>query len=460
MELNQLSDYIDQWLTDWQIDRTKPLLLAVSGGVDSMVLLASCMTLQERGRLKLQVMHINHQLRPDAAKDQQLVMDYCEAHDLDLTVRIWRHESELDNVEARARDFRYGNFAAYLKEQDLSYVVIAHHQQDVAETTLMRLIQGASVSATAGIKPVSPLYLAPKKTVLRPLLNFSKEDLYDCAEHSRIPYREDETNQSLDYTRNRMRHYWFPKLAGENPNVIQHFAQFAGELNGLLSFAEAGLNRAVETILDEGEASWTIDLEQWKVHSPQERPLLLRHLLRKIDATSFESFGTRGIQALSTFLAGETAQGSWQLPHGYQVVKLYERALIQVGEPILPSHEENELPVLGTTLLPGGGRLERRVALTPAPNSYWLPASIQNQVLSIRRRQPGDYLQLQTGDHQKLRRYFINEKFPADLRERALLLAAGEWVLAVIDPETYAVYYYYPLPQYEGAYWQITHENG
>lgn len=456
MQLEDLAGQIDQWLTDWQIDRTAPFLIGVSGGVDSMVLLAACQKLQQAGKLKLQVMHINHQLRADADRDQALVVDYCQAAHIDVAVRIWRHGDLIDNVEASARAFRYGNFAQYLRHQGWPYLIVAHHENDAAETTLMRLLHGSGVAAVAGLRPVAPLYLDPQLTVLRPLLHINKAALYACADAAGIPYHEDETNQDWHYTRNRMRHQWLPQLAKENPNVVSHLAAFAEELNALLPFAEQALQALLPRFTSVEEGSGTLDLSQWRTYTALERPLLLRAFFNHLNREAFRSFSRQGLEALSAFLFNGAAQGEWQLPAGYQLTKLYDTALVQQPGPARSVAPLITIAPKATRGLANKAQITRQSAPKPPAEASWLPQAVAEKNLQLRTRQPGDYLLLLTGERQKLRRYFINHKFPAPWRAQALLLTCEQWVLAIIDPHTLAVAYRYPVPTYQGEYWRIT----
>ncbi|MDO4671014.1 MAG: tRNA lysidine(34) synthetase TilS [Aerococcus sp.] len=455
MDFDQLVSEVDQWLSDWHIDRQHPILIAVSGGVDSMVLLTVAKRLMDEGKLFIKAMHINHQLRSDAIADQQLVIDYCEQHQIDLAVRIWQHDALSGNVEAAARQFRYANFSQYLKQQDMQAVMTAHHQNDVAETTLMRLIHGSSISAVGGMAPVAPLALDKTQQVLRPLLGVDKDDLYQCAKEANIPYREDETNTSLAYTRNRMRHQWLVALKEENPNVVSHLAQFSTELNAMLTFAQSTITESVSHLLEEQADSWRIDLEQWRTYSPDQRPLLLKAMLFKVSRETFERFGGRGLNELSDFLAGGRAQGEWDLPEGYRIVKVYDTGIIQLplkkqaldNTPHYRISPESQVPLSNHHLL------TRRLA--DQPQGYWLPQALVTASLELRGRQAGDYIVLADKHQQKLRRYFINEKIPKAMRERALILASEHWVVAIIDPKLGTVIYRYPVRNYMGGYWQL-----
>lgn len=428
---NQLLDHLKQNLTANQIDLTKGFLLAVSGGVDSMSLLALFTALRDEGLLTFDVMHINHQLRPDAIADQRLVIDYCEAHDIDLAVRIWRHDELTAGIEAQARAFRYANFAEYLENHHYRYLVTAHHLEDVSETVLMRLIQGHQLRAIQSMRETSPLYNYRQATVYRPLLGIEKNALYDLVTEWQIPFREDTSNNDLQFTRNRMRQKWLPELQTEDPNVIAHLFDFSRELQATLSVLDRQFStwwQDAVTLID--EQHWLIDRRALPVLTPQELALFIHYCLNRIDNETFQSFGRKGQQALAAFLQSDTPQGEWALPGDYILRKEYQSIII--------SH-------LTATVSAKRPQLALTISDSKGEEGHPIPPEYSRETVVLRERHPGDRVRLANDHHQKVTRYLINRKVPQAVRDRLQVIVVGEQeVLGLLDSKTGELIYSYP----------------
>lgn len=191
--------------------------MATSGGVDSMVLLHAFHRLAKKNRWKISVAHFNHQLRGRAsnadetlvsttAKKQSLPV-FCERGD----VKIFARQAKI-SVEMAARKLRHEFLARIARQQKISTIVLAHHADDQVELFFLRLLRGAGGEGVAGMKWRSPSPVDPKITLIRPLLNFTKAELLNFAREQKIRFREDATNFSTDFLRNRIRNELLPLL--------------------------------------------------------------------------------------------------------------------------------------------------------------------------------------------------------------------------------------------------------
>lgn len=452
MHFDQLVDHVYKWIKEYspQISLAEPFLLAVSGGVDSMVMLQTFLALSARYDIDLKVVHINHQLRPEASdKEQNLVLQLCEAQNIPVFVRIWRHggiDSFGRNIEASARAFRYQNFAQIMKTLHIKQLVTAHHMNDQAETVLMRLIHGGRFESITGIKPLSPLYTWPEAMILRPFLAIEKADLYQIAADERLAYLEDTSNQDLQYTRNRMRQQFIPQLEEENANLVQHLADFAQDGQALATFAQSAINEVMPRLIQEQVGKWQIDLAELATFSSNQQLLLLQKIFEMTQIESLAKFSRTGTEDLLTFLMSETPQGEWMLPAHYRMVKVYATAYIVSSE--LPSASVNnkEYQLILNEWLSIDDDQGHKVGLFDTMLSedggfgdfemIHLAARYGERPLLLRHRQAGDFVVLSDKSHQKLRRYFINHKIPKDQREAAWLLVTQEQeVLAIWTPD-------------------------
>ena len=218
-------------LGDWR----GPLLLAVSGGVDSMVMLH--LARHSSLGLDFAVAHVNFSLRPgDCDLDEALVRETCLSAGIPFytknfdTVAYARDKGI--SIEMAARELRYGWFSELMDTHGFDHLLVAHNSNDSAETMLLNMLRGTGLRGLCGIREVSG-------AVLRPMLGFSRAEIEAFAAAQGITFREDITNSDVDIARNRLRHNVFPEFEKINPSFLDTLATEAAR------FAQA------EEILDD-----------------------------------------------------------------------------------------------------------------------------------------------------------------------------------------------------------------
>jgi len=200
----------------WPAEQWKDVsvVVAVSGGADSVALLRALAVLKQPGAGKLTAAHFNHRLRGDESDgDQQFVTQLCQKLGLLCAVGSSTPlalESGGDGLEAAARDARYAFLQATAEQLGARYVVTAHTADDQAETVLQRVLRGTGLSGLAGIPRARTL--GPAVTLLRPLLEIRRGQILDYLRMIEQPWREDSTNAELHFQRNRIRNELVPLL--------------------------------------------------------------------------------------------------------------------------------------------------------------------------------------------------------------------------------------------------------
>lgn len=193
----------------------EPLLVAVSGGADSVALLH---LLVERGYRELTVCHFDHQLRGAASQEDARFVEKlafhlhlsCELGCEDVQARAKRHAL---SIETAAREARYEFFASVAFKKNVRTLLLAHHADDQVETCFFNYLRGTGSAGLAGMLPVSRRMIAQTElTLVRPLLSISKQELKKYLEERSLPFCHDASNESLFPTRNRLRHRLFPLL--------------------------------------------------------------------------------------------------------------------------------------------------------------------------------------------------------------------------------------------------------
>ena len=281
------------------------VLLAVSGGIDSMTM--ADLFLHSALRLPLAVAHFNFHLRgTESDGDEVLVHDWCLAQG----VPFFRQEADTKayasaralSIEMAARALRYDWFAALCREKGFTHLAVAHNLDDNAETLLLHLLRGTGMRGMSGIREDMPLPGAEGVRIIRPLLGFSRREIEAYAVRAGVPFRVDSTNADVSFARNRIRNRVFPELAAINPSFLQtfrremrQFSQMEALLDGVFSAGRDTLCREQDGVLvidipllrQQGQTGWWLYrlLEGYGFNADQ-----LEQIERSLDGLSGKTF--------------------------------------------------------------------------------------------------------------------------------------------------------------------------
>ncbi|MDD3107401.1 MAG: tRNA lysidine(34) synthetase TilS, partial [Bacilli bacterium] len=204
------------------------IVLAVSTGIDSMVLLHIFMKLAKKQNFSIIVAHVNHHKRLQSQQEEKFIRSFCLDNGLLCYIKNLDFSATSENFQAEARKRRYEFFQEILEQEKAQYLVLAHHGNDVLETIMMRLLRGSSLSGYAGMKAIIPF---KNHTILRPLLTILKSDIEKYQQENQILYYEDQSNAEDIYTRNRLRKEIVPALMREDQQVHLKFLEFSQTLH-------------------------------------------------------------------------------------------------------------------------------------------------------------------------------------------------------------------------------------
>jgi tRNA(Ile)-lysidine synthetase-like protein len=237
------------------VRRNQTLLLALSGGVDSMTLLYGLHSLSDAIGFDLYAGHVNHRLRGEESdEDARFVMKACENLGVSLLIGDVDvrgvHRERGGTLEEVARTERYRILTEMVTECGADLLVTAHHLDDQAETVLMHLLRGGGLRGLCGMSR------GPERGIIRPLLGITRNAIREAAERWRVEWREDSSNSSLEMTRNRLRHSLLPLLSAEwNPNIAETLARTADIVSAddemLETLASDAFGRVVRDVCEE-----------------------------------------------------------------------------------------------------------------------------------------------------------------------------------------------------------------
>jgi len=290
-----------------KLPRDGSLLIAVSGGVDSMALLHGCHELSTEYRLKLGVAHVDHGLRETSGGDAQFVESITREYGMPFFLHTAPPPAKKVNIEEWGRRLRYNFFSEVLSNQSFELVVTAHHADDVAETFLMRIFSNK--------EPRSIQQTDPQRNCLRPLLGVSRVHIEEYFKEKGLSHVEDPTNQESDYLRNRVRNRLIPLLAEEyDKRIVETLASramsIADDIDFLESLTDAAYNRV--SLEEFGSKAWLFasNKEVQKL-SDQLRWRFARRLVK--DLLGF-NLGKEKAKDLSDFIISDSLQ--IELPMG------------------------------------------------------------------------------------------------------------------------------------------------
>lgn len=391
-----MEDKILQWMKKkGYFQDHKRVLVALSGGLDSMTLLEVLYRSQKELEIEVVVAHVNHKQRPESDSEEQLLIEKMEKLGVEIAT------SSFSGVfsEEKARTFRYDFFKQVMQEKDCTALVTAHHQDDQAETIFMRLLRGSRLQHLVGIVDRKPF---GRGELIRPLLPFKKSD---------FPNREhfiDSSNIENDYLRNRIRNLYLPALEKENPQVSRHLVALSEEVSQLYQSLSYFTKDVTIT-----------DLATFHSYPDFVQETLLKDYLSKFPDLLISKAQFREL----LHILQKSGNYRHYLKNGYVLVKDYQTFSLLKISPQADEKTDSFLLEYGDTLEYKGYRFSFGKALAGATQEILVS---RETPLTFRHRKAGDYL-LYHGHHKKIRRLFMDRKISLEDREKAIIVEqAGE----------------------------------
>jgi tRNA(Ile)-lysidine synthase len=404
------------------------VLVAVSGGADSVALLHLLLSLAPELSLKLHVLHVDHGLRPDSDRDAEFVRRLAARLGVPADVARVTVPRE-GSVEAAARAERYAALDAHARRVGAQRVAVGHTADDQAETVLMRMLAGAGVRGLAGIPAV-------RGRIIRPLIEVRRADLVELLEAAGLGWVEDPSNRETRFLRNRIRHELLPLLgASYRPDVVATLDRIARLCRETVDAIERVARRELDGLAVHDDDALLLPHDALaKLPAPLAAEVLRQAAARLGGRAPLRAWAHRG---LARVLASPAPRRAFRL--GGVVVEVSSgRVRLAAGQrPPLPTRE---VDVPGRLELPEIGRLLQ--ARVVSASDFVIPPRLSPRVgfdaallpsrLTVRARRPGDRFAPFGGvGERRLKSFLIDEKIPRWERGRVPLIEADGRILWV-----------------------------
>lgn len=416
------------------------VLIAVSGGPDSLSLLHLLHTLAAQLHIKLHIAHINHGLRPEAGAEALAIKKWALQMQLPVTVRRLdvekiRRKRQL-SVEAAAREGRYRALLEVAQQVGATRVATGHHRDDRVETLLLRLIVGSGLDGLKGILSKRPLGFGIE--VIRPLYDVSRKQIEAYCRQNQLQPLQDPSNAEPVYLRNRVRLHLLPFLEQEFGSHVRRTLVQTTELlaadSSLLATMTAQAYATVASTVQDGTIVLQLDLLLALAEPLQAR--LVRQALWQAGA---KRIGHLHIQQVLAVAQSKSPSARCFVPGKIVVQREYERLLVGQTKPEcrhLPRQVRLQIP--GKTYLPWSCEwLEAEIiprsqvaSLQVMPNEAYCAADVLKQPLFVRTREPGDRVQLLgSPGSRKVKKILIDKKIPQQKRDQLPVVTNGEKIV-------------------------------
>ncbi len=414
------------------------VVVAVSGGADSMALLSVLFQLRAVYNMTLIVAHVNHQLRgEESERDALFVEQQAERlglpfHQVRVDVKALQRSAGM-SVQQAARELRYQVLHALQHSLDATRIALGHTANDQAETLLMRLVRGSGPAGLAGIPAV-------RLPFIRPLLAISRPTIQAYLQSERCPWVEDSSNAHMVYLRNRVRLDLLPKLRQYNPRIVRRLTELADMLQADNQVLEQQVDEwAVHTLAWQGRRGVEVHCRFFRLAPVAVQRRLLRRALETLIASP-DAVGFRHVESLRQFMISRDGERRYRLPGQIEAERSTETVWLWNASmtPTIP--DMLVLPVPGKVdVVALNIRLTAEIIKTPSHlhqmTSQWALLDLDRTrcPLQVRFRHPGDrFYPLGAPGSKKLQDFFIDHRIPRVKRPYVPLVVSNHEIVWVV----------------------------
>ncbi|MCX6012755.1 MAG: tRNA lysidine(34) synthetase TilS [Chloroflexi bacterium] len=419
---------LTRFLKNIKSDIKGPIIVAVSGGPDSVCLLHSLSQIKDKLGIDLHVAHLNHSLR---GAEADLDAAYVESlsTDLGLSVTIEKRKIRLGqkvtSVEEAARNLRYEFLSEVARNNNSSHVAIAHTADDQAETILMHIVRGSGIDGLRGMRQISIKYdldMNPEITIIRPLLFNTREDTENYCNRNNLIARIDSSNKSYQFLRNRFRYELMPLLKKYNPRIRESLLRTSQVVDEVCDYMEQQVSDLDDEVYKLVDHSIIINREYFlRLATVIQKQVIRKSLktlignLTDIEAVHIESIIKAAYKPVGTRVT---------LPYKLLFVVNYTDYYLGIDDKYDSIPEligEYNLNIPGEVVIPGWRVISNVQSQKPELNTNSLVGYFDHnkvsQTVIVRGRKPGDKFQpFGMSNVKSLQNFMVDEKIPRNKR--------------------------------------------
>lgn len=389
-----------EFIKNLNISADEPVIVACSGGPDSMFLLS---VLNNLG-LKVVCAHVNHNVRVESIDEYKFMEDYCNKNNIifEGTELIDAPSKDFENY---ARMFRYKFFEILIKKYNSNYLFTAHHGDDLIETILMRISRGSTLNGYAGFNFITD---KPNYKIVRPLIYLTKDEIEEYNNNNDIPYNIDNTNFEDEHTRNRFRHKVLPFLKNENKNIHKQFIKYHNTVQSYYDY----VNKLVYMNKDNMFKDNILELNKFNGIDEFLKDKLLCEIIRDYYPDDLYYVGSTHVNEIIKMINSDKPTLTITLPRGIKIHKEYDKLIF--------NYEESEIKDYFCEI--------KKEISTPSGNIYIVEESndtsnftirLKNDKYYVRNIKQGDVMNVKNmKSNKKIKDILINEKVPLNDRKK------------------------------------------
>jgi len=393
------------------------LLIAISGGMDSVVLTHLC----HRLKLNVALAHCNFNLRGEESDaDEKFVTQLAAELNLEVFVQnfntISYAETQKLSIQMAARELRYQWFEDLSQQKGFEFVLTAHHADDNLETILMNITRGTGLDGLIGIPTIN-------RNIVRPLLPFSRAQISKFLKDNHLQWREDASNASTKYIRNKIRHEVVPVLKEINPNVLNSIELLVDNLKDSRQIVADRMQRIKKKILDDSNP-FEIRLDVSKLEKLKTPKPYLYQLLKDYGFSQWEDI----LNLLNAKPGKYVCSPTHRLLKNRDELILTKNPSIEDETIIIPDQFSEIVIPMGVLKFEEVDEIEKTNSKT-----IFVDAKKLKFPLILRKRKEGDlFYPFGMKGKKKLGKFFKDEKFSLVEKENTWLLCSGEYIVWVV----------------------------
>lgn len=402
--MNKAICFLDEFFSKYS---NFSIIVACSGGPDSMALLHLCISLRDKYNINIVCAHVNHNVRVESNDEQVFVKNFCQKNHIIFETMMITDYTD-DNFENQARIKRYAFFDALVHKYGAKFLLTAHHGDDLIETILMRITRGSTLKGYGGFNKIVD---KNDYKILRPLIYYTKEDLIVYNNKQGVQFVVDKTNEMDIHTRNRYRKYILPMLKKENSSVNEKFLKFSNTLLEYDTFVKnVTINSKNEVYKDN-----ILFISDFLKLDNFLKTRVITSILEEIYQDDLMLLSDKHIELVYDLICSNKANTYVCLPNGINAHKEYDHLFFEQES---LKHYDYEYELVENVILPNNKCIKLVTAANDNSNFTCRLSSDDIKLpLIVRNRRLGDKMTIKgLNGSKKVKDIFINEK--VSMRER------------------------------------------